>query len=61
MIVPSDDGKHMLLRPKNLTFSCSHLPVGWLLIGVGAALAVGVLAVVVPLRLGIRALRTMEF
>jgi hypothetical protein len=37
------------------------VPPGRLLIGVGSGLAVGVLAVVVPLRLGIRALRTMEF
>jgi len=39
----------------------AHLPVARLLLGVGAGVAVGVLAVAIPLRLGIRALRTMEF
>jgi ABC-2 type transport system permease protein len=38
-----------------------HVPIGWLLLRVGAGVALGVLAVVVPLRLGIRALRRMEF
>jgi ABC-2 type transport system permease protein len=35
--------------------------VGWLLGGMAAGIAVGIVAVVVPLRMGIRALRRMEF
>jgi ABC-2 type transport system permease protein len=35
--------------------------IGWLLIRVGSGVALGVAAVIVPLRLGVRALRNMEF
>jgi ABC-2 type transport system permease protein len=56
-------GPYHLLAAVNLDAdqAVRGLPVGRLLVGIGAGIVVGVLAVVVPLRLGIRALRTMEF
>ena len=39
----------------------SSLPRGWLLVGVISGLALGVAAVILPLRAGVRALRSMEF
>jgi ABC-2 type transport system permease protein len=35
--------------------------LGWLLVRVGAGVVLGILAVILPLRLGVRALRRMEF
>lgn len=37
------------------------VPWGWLVVTVGSGLALGVVAVLVPLRLGVRALQRMEF
>jgi ABC-2 type transport system permease protein len=50
---------HVALRGDDLILK--PWMTGWLVAGVAAGIALGVVAVVVPLRMGIRALRRMEF
>jgi ABC-2 type transport system permease protein len=50
---------HIALQGNDL--EVSTWIVGWLVAGVAAGIVLGVTAVVVPLRMGIRALRRMEF
>lgn len=52
---------HVLAAHQASKVSASPALVGWLAAGLGFGLGLGVAAVLVPMRLGIRALRRMEF